>query len=222
LQQKKQQNYENKSVPEQRVQNPFSHAGAVSAHPERQFPARSEEVMMKLRLALTATVLMLAAPAMADDETKKNRHWLPGGQNWQPAEDTYRRGDYGRDRDHDGDHDRKDHHPDNNRDWHRNDSRWNHVSGWNNNYRYGVDRNLLGRWAFVNFDLNCDGRLDRYEYGLSHRAFYDLADRNGDGYISDKDWRKFIDRYGYRNDIAWRYGYVRSNPRYGYNDGWRR
>ncbi len=201
---------------------------------------------MKKLLTLAATALMLASPAFADDDNrddnqgqKNSQHWLPGGVPWQAAPDQHDRDRDGRrdadrnrdrddhrdrwDRDGDGDHDRWDHRRDWDRDWNRNDNRWNNSNTWNNGYRYGGERNILGRWALVNFDFNRDGRLDPREYQLSQRAFFDLADRNNDGVISDKDWRKFIDNYAYRNDIGYRYGYKqRGYPRYDYNDPWRR
>ncbi len=178
---------------------------------------------MKKLLTLAAAALMLASPAFADDDDKDGRkssqHWNPnGGYGWQ-QDDRDDDHDRGRDRDRDGDHDRWDHR----RDWEPNDNRWNTNSGWNNGYRYGGGNDVLGRWALVNFDYNRNGRLERFEFDQSRRAFFDLADRNGDGMISDKDWRKFIDKYAYRTDIGFRYGGPRGGqPRYEYRDPWRR
>jgi hypothetical protein len=177
---------------------------------------------MKKLLTLAAAALVFAAPAFADDEdrgdAKQAQHWNPGGVYAVPTNGDHHRG-RGWDRDRDGDHDRRDHR----QDWGRNDNRWNNNSSWNNGYRYGGERNILGRWALVNFDFNRDGRLDPREYHLSQRAFYDLADRNNDGFISEKDWRKFTDKYAYRNDVGYRYAYQqRGNPRSDYHDSWRR
>jgi hypothetical protein len=112
-------------------------------------------------------------------------------------------------------------------DWDRDGDheRYEHRDNWRGGGHNFNPRNMIDRWALVNFDFNRDGRLDRREYALSQRVFFDLADRNNDGVISDKDWRKFIDKYAYRNDIGYRYGGYRDQPRnaYGYNnDPWRR
>lgn len=164
--------------------------------------------MIKFLTLATAT-LLAAAPARADDDTRnasKGAQWFPGGgYGWNAGPtDARPASTSGWDRDNDGDHDR-----------------WDHRGGRDNS---GSSSQLLNRWALVNFDFNRDRRLDPREYALSKRAFYDLADRNSDGYISDKDWRKFVDRYAYRTDIGYRYGSGhRDHPRYGYNnDPWRR
>lgn len=174
---------------------------------------------MKKFLALMAAALVLTVPAMADDDRdgdqgrKGSQHWLPGGLPWQPA-DAYR--GRGPDRDGDGDHDRWDHR----RDWDRHEGRgrdrsaWGYNSGWGYRGQIEDTRAILGRWALINFDFNRDGRLDRREYEQSQYAFYDLADRNGDGIISEWDWRAFMDRYAYRKDIGYRYGYQPRNTRW--------
>jgi hypothetical protein len=176
-------------------------------------PWHTKEMSMLKILTLATAALVLAAPAFADDENQtagKSSQWFPGGgYGWNAGPVDNRDND--RDWNRDGDRGR----------WDRRDDRGN---------EWGNSSQILNRWAFANFDFNRDRRLDAREYALSKRAFYDLADRNGDGYISEKDWRKFVDRYAYRTDVGYRYSGGYGNNNGGYreyrrdddNDHWRR
>lgn len=61
----------------------------------------------------------------------------------------------------------------------------------------------LDHWALANFDYYHWGRLDGDQYERSRRYFWQLADLNRDGFISNFEWRFFCNhyarqQYGYR------------------------
>ena len=108
---------------------------------------------------------------------------------------------------------RREHRRDDRRDWWGDD--WNDRRGyayrdygghWNRQwtpYGFGYHDDFTRSWVLRNFaDRNGNGRISEGEWRRAQVAFYRFADRNGDGYITrfEYDWaeRALRSNYGYR------------------------
>lgn len=172
---------------------------------------------MRTTLVVLAMLASLTAPAFADDEPQrapeggKQSQWYtprPGFEPGPGGDPRYAdRRDWDRDRrdwDRDGDRNRRDWDRDRYRNgwngWYRGNLPWRDERRWRNgwngeNWLDGRAMALLSRWSLWNFDYNRDGVLNRYEYEESQRRFWRLADRDGDGRVSNGEWDRFCDRY---------------------------
>ncbi len=79
------------------------------------------------------------------------------------------------------------------------------TPGWNSYWTpfgFGYGDSLTISWGLRWFDGDRDGRMSDWEWRRAQQAFYRFADRNRDGYVSQReyDWAVDAIRYG-------RYGY---------------
>lgn len=65
------------------------------------------------------------------------------------------------------------------------------------------DREAFFRWAYRNFDANRDGRLGEREMTMARRSALTLADRNGNGRVSEKEWDRFVRSSAYHRHPAY-------------------
>jgi hypothetical protein len=79
-------------------------------------------------------------------------------------------------------------------------------SGWATLYSF-LRQDPAGRhWALWFFDSDRNGRLGKQEARNANRAFDDLADRNRDGYIGDREVRWALDELRDEYRYSYRYG----------------
>lgn len=93
-------------------------------------------------------------------------------------------------------------------DWRRGYAYRSHgPANWNRQwtpYGFGYNDRVTRDWVLRNFaDRNRNGRISDKEWRRAQVAFYDLADRNRDGYIT-------------RFEYDWALRALQGNPRYGY------
>lgn len=81
-----------------------------------------------------------------------------------------------------------------------------HGSGWASLYPW-LRQDAAGRhWVMWNFDHDRNGRLGREEARYANRQFERLADRNRDGYLSDREISRGIDDLRDEYRYSFRYG----------------
>jgi hypothetical protein len=83
--------------------------------------------------------------------------------------------------------------------------RWSrYTPGWNSYWTpwgFGYGDRLTLSWGLRYYDGDRDGRLRDWEWRRAQRDFYRFADRNGDGYVTRREYDRAVDAIrwgGYR------------------------
>lgn len=178
--------------------------------------------MISVMFALGST-----APALADEDKKSAQHWRDNWRDrddWRDRRD--REHDRIEDR-HDRLHDRlEERHDRGHRRIEDRHDRYHERDYWERRYRYDYDWSSFPRWRgygsyglrgdgwsrlgviahdprvaswiLHNFDYNGNGKLGEREATDARHAIYRIADRNRDGYLSQRElalWRSFAARW---------------------------